>query len=360
MLNASGISALPYHAGMEAAQRSANQETFLSDAGIVMVATIAFGMGIDKPDIRFVIHTDIPGSPEAYYQEIGRAGRDGASAEALLLYGLDDIRMRRMFITQEGGDEDRQRREHKRLDALIAYCEAPECRRRALLSYFGEEISPCGNCDVCCSPVDLEDGTVEARLVLLAVCGSGDRFGAAHIVDILRGSQSQKVLSAGHDQLEAFGAGMAHGKNAWRSIIRQLTSAGYLELDVAGYGGLRSTDRGRALLRGQGSFRYRPESLPQASREEKRAARAAAEEVPLDEQGQRLLAALKKLRRRLAEARGVPAYVIFSDRSLQDMARRQPRTEDQFAEVHGVGAAKLEELARPFLEVIAAELDGVD
>lgn len=363
LLSAEGIRALPYHAGLDASVRTANQETFLGESGIVMVATIAFGMGIDKPDIRFVIHTDIPGSPEAYYQEIGRAGRDGEPAEALLLYGLDDIRMRRVFITQEDGDEDRQRREHKRLDALIAYCEAPECRRRSLLHYFGEEIGPCGNCDVCIDPVELVDGGKEARSVLKAVRDSGQLYGAAHIVDILRGSQSQKIRNAGHDDLEAFGAGMQHDKGAWRTIIRQLVSAGFLVIDVAGYGGLRLTQKGELLLRGQGSFSYRPDLLQtgaKAAKAEKKAAREAAEAVPLDEQGQRLLAALKRQRRRLAEARGVPAYVIFSDRSLQDMARRQPRTEDEFAEIHGVGAAKLKELAGSFLKVIAAELDGVE
>ena len=222
-----------------------------------MAATIAFGMGIDKPDVRYVFHTDMPGSVEAYYQEIGRAGRDGAPAEACMLYGLDDMRMRRVFIEDEESTPERKRREHKRLDALIGYCEAPECRRRSLLAYFGETTEPCGNCDVCLNPVALTDGTVEGQKALSAVVRTGQRFGAAHIIDVLRGNSTEKVLNARHDQLPTFGVGEDLKKEEWRSILRQLVAAGFLEIDIQGYGGMKMTEAGRDLLKGEKTFSYR-------------------------------------------------------------------------------------------------------
>ncbi len=346
-----GIRALPYHAGMAAETRAANQDAFINEPGVVMVATIAFGMGIDKPDVRYVLHTDIPGSVEAYYQEIGRAGRDGAPAEAHMLFGLDDIRMRRVFIEDEDASPERKRREHKRLDALIGYCEAPACRRRVLLAYFGEDRDPCGNCDLCLSPPDLVDGTADAQLALEAVLATGNRFGAAHIVDVLRGSDTEKVAAAGHDRLDIHGAGAAHGKTAWRAILRQMVAAGLLEIDIQGYGGLKATAAGRALAGGEGEFRYRQDAVRKTTSKRRKAAAPAA---GLTEEQTSLLGDLRALRRELAEARGVPAYVIFPDKSLEDMARKAPRDHDGFAEVHGVGAAKLRDLAEPFLDCIAA------
>jgi ATP-dependent DNA helicase RecQ len=349
-LNQQGIPAVAYHAGMEKDDRAASHERFINDPAVVVVATIAFGMGIDKPDVRFVFHTDIPGSVEAYYQEIGRAGRDGQPSEVCMLYGLDDIRMRRMFIDDEDSDDDRKNREHKRLDALIAYCEAPECRRRALLSYFGDHTEPCGNCDVCLNPVELVDGTEEARLALSTVALTGQRFGAAHVVDILRGAKTERLSSFGHDTLQTHGKGAHLSKEAWRSIIRQLVAAGYMNIDIQGYGGLKLTPAARPMLDGDGSFRYRPDISKPKSKSGSKATRALTQDLSTDQET--MLNRLKDLRRQLAADKGVPPYLIFADRSLIDMAIRQPANRTEFAAVHGVGEAKLRDLADPFLEAI--------
>jgi ATP-dependent DNA helicase RecQ len=346
-----GINALAYHAGMHAEARQAHQNSFMTDPGIVIVATVAFGMGIDKSDVRFVLHVDLPGSVEAYYQEIGRAGRDGTPADAHMIYGLQDIRMRRVFIEDEDSGPERKRREHKRLDALVGYCEAPECRRRSLLAYFGETIEPCGNCDVCIDPVEMADGTEHGFKVLTAVQGSGQIYGAVHIVDILRGMNTEKIAKAGHDNLPAYGAGAELRKQEWQSIIRQLVASGFLRLDVQGYGGLGITPKGQDLMRGEESFRYRQDTLKK-SRAGARRTRDLAADADLSEADTELLNALRALRLSIAKERGVPAYVVFADRTLVDMARRKPATIDEFAEVHGVGAAKLRDFAEPFLTAI--------
>ena len=356
-LNKNGITALPYHAGMDQAARNANQNTFMTEPGVVIVATIAFGMGIDKSDVRFVFHADMPASLEAYYQEIGRAGRDDQPAQAHMLYGLGDIRMRRVFIEQEESGGERKRREHRRLDALLAYCESPACRRSVLLDYFGERIEPCGNCDVCIDPVEMVDGTKEGLKVLTAVHGTGQRFGAAHIIDVLRGSATEKVATSRHDQLPVFGSGDEHKKEEWRSVIRQLVAAGFLDLDVKGYGGLAITAKGEALFRDEESFQYRQDTIRPAKLA--RAKRKAELVTNLSRSEIALLDRLKALRLRLAKERGVPAYVVFSDKSLADMVQRRPRNETEFAEVNGVGAAKLRDFAAPFLEALsAAAIDG--
>jgi len=351
LLAKNGVRALPYHAGLESAERAANQDIFMTEPGVVMVATIAFGMGIDKPDVRYVFHANLPGNMEAYYQELGRAGRDGGPADAFMLYGLDDIRQRRIFIQDDDGDDDHKRREHKRLDALIAYCEAPQCRRRALLSYFSEDAEPCGNCDICLDPPAMEDGTVHAQNALNAIAQTGQRFGAAHVIDVLRGADTEKIQRLGHHRLPAHGLGREEDKDTWRSIVRQLVAAGYLRLDITGYGGLSITKDGRSLLDGGGVFRFRRD-ITRSARPASRAAPAPAA-ADLSEADETLFAALKELRLDFARERGVPAYVIFGDRSLADMARKKPASEVEFAQVFGVGEAKLRDFAQPFLAVIA-------
>lgn len=350
-LRSKGFNALPYHAGLAKEERDRNQDVFMSESAVIMVATIAFGMGIDKPDVRFVLHTDMPGSVEAYYQEFGRAGRDGAPARALMLYGLDDIRMRRMFIDQEHEDGDRRRREHKRLDALIAYCEAGECRRQSLLRYFGEESEPCGNCDACLEPMDLVDGSEEAVLALKTIQATGERFGTVHIVDVLRGGNTERIRKFGHESVETYGAGTAHNAKDWQSLIRQLVANGFLTLDIQGFGGLSVSDKGHALLRGELPFRYRRDSL----RRERQSKTARSTGVPTETMSGpelKLFKALKQLRSEIAREGNVPAYVVFTDRSLADMAAKRPTCKESFSAVHGVGEAKLEKFAAPFMDLI--------
>ncbi|HEY1612461.1 MAG TPA: DNA helicase RecQ [Rhizomicrobium sp.] len=352
-LAAGGFRALPYHAGMSKDAREANQNRFMGERALIMVATIAFGMGIDKPDVRFVFHMDLPSSLEAYYQEIGRAGRDGAAAEAHLLLGLGDIRMRRMFIDAEEAGEDRRRREHQRLNALVGYCEASRCRRQILLGYFGETAEPCGNCDVCLEPASLVDGTALARLALTAVLRTGERYGAAHIIDVLRGSETERVIGAGHRLLPVFGAGKTQKVDAWRALIRQLVAGGWLITDVAGYGGLSVASKGESLLNGAAAFTYRPPEERRSQRGTRRVPDDSSADIDAP-----LLARLKTLRLEIARERRLPAYLIFSDRTLSDMASRHPRTEEEFAQVSGVGAAKLREFAPTFLSAIAAHRDA--
>ena len=357
-LTENGVRALPYHAGMDSVDRARNQTAFMMEAGgVVMVATIAFGMGIDKPDVRFVCHTDMPGSVEAYYQEIGRAGRDGKPAVAHMIYGLDDLRMRRQFIEQDDGDADHKRREHKRLDALISYCEAPECRRHALLAYFGERHSfngGCGNCDICLNPPEMIDGTEAARKLLSSAVRTGQMFGQSHLIDIVRGADTEKIRSSRHNELPSYGVGADMSKETWRSIIRQLVAAGFLQIDVAGYGGLSLMHKGQMLLDGRQEFSYRKDVIRQKGGKSKRNARKAPPDSLNPDQAV-LLGRLKDKRTELARERNVPAYMIFSDRSLEDMASRQPGDEVAFSRIHGVGAAKLKDFAAPFLGVIATE-----
>ncbi len=350
LLQRHGVPALAYHAGMDKDARDTNQNSFMTESGVVMVATIAFGMGIDKPDVAFVFHTDLPGSLEAYYQEIGRAGRDGRSSEACMVFGLGDIRMRRQFIDGEDASAEHKRRSHGRLDTLIGFCETAQCRRQILLNYFGESAMPCGNCDNCLDQEPRSDGAAEARLVLAAIAETGERFGPGYIVDVLRGHETQKLVERGHQTLASFGSGKARRNSEWHSLIRQLIAGGFLVLDIAGYGGLFIAEKGRALGRGDLAFLYRPEPPRPTSRNKTRMRDSGAAEGG----DSALLAALKATRLRLARERQVPAFVVFSARTLIDMAERCPRTLLAFSEVNGVGAAKLKDLGKIFLDTIEA------
>ena len=361
LLRQNRIDAVSYHAGLDAEERAARQDRFITEDGIVMCATIAFGMGIDKPDVRYVFHTDLPGSLENYYQEIGRAGRDGQPAEAMMLFGPGDIRLRRQFVENEGGDEDHKQREMARLNQLIAYAEALGCRRRTLLAYFGEAGAVgdggCGNCDNCLDPVAVLDGSEEANQVIGAIIETGEMFGQAHIVDVLRGAETEKVIAKGHHRLHAHGQGAKWSKPEWQSLIRQMVANGLLWVDTANYSGLKITDRGNAFTRGHGEFHYRPvEARPSrrtgAGRATIGSTGKAAPRADLSKRDAELLAALKRKRLELAQERGVPAYVIFADRSLEDMAVRRPATTDEFAEVKGVGKTKLRGFGRTFMDVV--------
>lgn len=354
LLNAEGIKALPYHAGLSSEKRNDHQNRFITEPGIVMSATVAFGMGIDKPDVRFVAHTDLPGSMEAYYQEIGRGGRDGAPAGTLLLFGANDIRMRRQFIEQEDSDDENKMRGHRRLDMLVSYCEATSCRRQTLLKYFGEDSKPCGNCDICDNPIELDDGTELALLVTGTIHETGERFGQAHIIDVLRGSNSEKITKFRHNSLECHGSGRDLAKSQWQSLIRQMVAGNYLEIDIAGYGGLHITAKGADLGRAVGTFMYRPEAA-RAETKPKKAKRAGAkllQAVKISEQDEELLQGLKKLRLKLAQDRNVPAFVIFPDKALIEMAVHRPTNREEFAEIKGVGQKKLVDFADLFIDVV--------
>ncbi|RMM49753.1 ATP-dependent DNA helicase RecQ [Pseudomonas amygdali pv. lachrymans] len=355
-LSENGYPALPYHAGLPSETRAANQKRFLNEEGLIMVATIAFGMGIDKPNVRFVAHMDLPKSLEAYYQETGRAGRDGLPADAWMAYGLQDVLMLKQMLQNSEGDERHKRLEQHKLDAMLALCEETRCRRQTLLAYFDEDMpNPCGHCDNCVDGVQTWDATEPARQALSAIYRTGQRYGVGHLVDVLLGKSNDKVESFGHQHLSVFGVGKARTEAEWRSLFRQLVARGLADIDLEGYGGLRLSDTCRPLLRGEVTLELRRDLKPQTT--SKSSSGSPASQLVRGEEREQW-EALRALRRKLAEEHAVPPYVIFPDSTLLEMLRSKPGSMAEMARVGGVGARKLERYGEAFLEVLSGKAEA--
>ena len=349
-LREAGHTALHYHGGMDAEDRRIAERRFQQEDGLIVVATVAFGMGVDKPDIRWVAHADLPKSIEAYYQEIGRAGRDGAPAETLTLFGPDDIRLRRSQIDEGLAPPERRAADHARLNALLGLAEALSCRRATLLKYFGETQVTCGKCDLCDAPAEVFDGTVAVRKALSAILRTEEWFGAGHLIDILLGNETDKVRQRGHTSLPTFGVGTEYDRRQWQAVFRQMMGHDLVRPDPDRHGALRMTDAALPILRDQATIELRRDSIRKA------AGRRPAVKAMVSEEDAPLLSALKAKRRAFAEAAKVPAYIIFTDRTLIEMAETRPKTLDDMARVGGVGAKKLERYGADFIEVIAGEV----
>ncbi len=367
LLADNGYDALPYHAGLDAAVRARHQERFLREDGVIVVATIAFGMGIDKPDVRFVAHMDLPKSIEAYYQETGRAGRDGAPAQAWMVYGLQDVVRMSQMLSESQADEAHKRIENEKLNALLGWCEVTACRRAALLNYFGDTLqTPCSGCDVCDTPPKTWDALESAQKFMSCVVRTGQRFGAGHVIDVLRGADKERVQQLQHDTLPTFGIGGDLSEAQWRSVVRQLIAQGYLYADAARHGGLRLSEHARPLLRGDVPLQLRVDATSKGSSSSKsRSNRARSEPaIELSELDTMVFEELRATRKRLADEQSVPPYVIFHDATLREMAQLRPATANEMLGLNGVGQTKLDRYGAAFLLTLgggdAAEMAGPD
>jgi ATP-dependent DNA helicase RecQ len=350
-LSKQGYTALPYHAGLPNETKKDNQARFLREEKIIIVATIAFGMGIDKPDVRFVAHLDLPKSIESYYQETGRAGRDGQPANAWMVYGLQDVVKLRQMLENSPAEQQHKQNERQRLDAMLGLCETITCRRQRLLAYFDEKLAePCGNCDTCINPVSTWDATEATQMALSCIYRTGQRFGVVHLIDVLRGSESQKIKQFDHHQLSTYGIGKHLDSNQWRSIFRQLIVLGYVDVDHEQYGALKLNETCRALLKGQQSISMRKEVIQNTSNTSGSLRKSKSNTAKYGE----LWNALRRCRQQLADEQSVPAYVIFSDATLMALAEHKPLTQAAFSQIHGVGASKLAKYFEPFIKVIEA------